>query len=173
MILVLFVNFLNFDVGFEQRPDGDAVGHMDDELKKNAGGHANQQVGRQNHHQRCHEDRELLFADSVDMQELSRMRQTIAGVDQHRSECGKRNPVQDRGDQSNAGQQEDAVPHVCESGSCSVVDVGSRTDNLGNHRQTTNESGGQVSDADRDDVAIHVRLPLPRIEQVNRLGAEQ
>ena len=65
------------------------------------------------------------------------------------------------------------MPHVGEPRSGTVVDVRLRTHDLGNHRQAADGSGAEVADADGDHVAIHIRLAFPRIEQVNRFGAQQ
>ena len=64
------------------------------------------------------------------------------------------------------------MPHVGKPGSCSVVDIGLAPHDFRNHRQSANERGGQVADANGHRIAIHVGFAFPGIEHIDGFGTQ-
>ncbi len=65
------------------------------------------------------------------------------------------------------------MEHVCEPGARAVIDVRFASDDLGNHRQATDERGERVADAHREKIFVQVRFAAPRIDLIDGLRAQE
>ena len=65
------------------------------------------------------------------------------------------------------------MKHVGKSTARAIVNIGFAAHDFGNHRQAADRSGKRVGGADCHQVAVEVGFALPRIEQVDRLGAQE
>ena len=164
-----------FDVQerLEERPDRHAVDEMHGELHRDANHNADQQVGGQHANERADKDQQLLLANMVDVQELTRVSQPEASVNEHRGQSRQRNLMNQPRHQRDKRQQKQSVPQVGEPRACSVVDVGFAADDLGDHRQAADRRRQRVRDTDRQHVPVEVGLSLPRVEQIYGFCAQQ
>ena len=64
------------------------------------------------------------------------------------------------------------MPEVGKPRPCSVVDVRLAADDLGDHREPADRRGHHVGSPYGHEVAVKGCLPLPGVDHVDRLGAE-
>lgn len=162
-----------FEAGFEEVREGDALGHVEDHFDDDACGDADEEVGGEGGDQGDEEDGELAFSDFPHVVEFFGGGEVEACEDEHAGEGGEWDHVEEPWDGGDEDEKERAVEEVGPAGAGSVVAVGGGTDDFRDHGDPADAGDEGVSDADGEEVAVEVRAALPWVEEVDGFGAEE
>ena len=81
--------------------------------------------------------------------------------------------VDERRGEEHEREQEQAVVGVGHFGAGAVIDVRRTADDFRDHREPTDAGSERIGEPDGDQVAVEVRLALPRVEQFDGFGGQE
>jgi len=161
------------DLGFEEVAQGDAGAEVKDQLGNDAGRDAEEKVGGEGDDHGDHKDEQLTLSDGPHVMEFPWRSEIVAGEDEHGSEGGQRDHVQEPWHAGDEDEQERSVPEVGPAGACAIVPVGGGTHDFRDHGDAADAGDEGVGRSHCEEVAVQIRAPLPWIKEIDGFRAEE